>query len=108
MSITKVAKKTGKAFMNVIDTTTDIFELLVFLLKTIVKMFPSIGKLLLISMKTGAIITRDVSTLLPYIGNLSLLVPFITIAALANYIGNIAAGDQEKNKTIDSIFLFKN
>lgn len=108
MSITKVAKKTGKTIMNVVSTTEDIFELLIYLLKTMMKMFPSLGRLILLVAKTSALISRDVSTLFPYIGNLSLLMPFIIIMALANYVGNIISDDQEKNKTLDNLFLFRN
>ena len=90
---------------DVKGTSEDVFKIIMYLLNLILETFPALGKLILLIIKTSVKITKDTSSLLPYIGSASLLIPYFVIITLINYVINIVGKEEHKNKMIDDIFL---
>lgn len=107
MGISKTVRKTGKTVVQVFDTAGDIAELTFYVMKQLAKSFPSLGKLLLILMKTNAKIVRDLSELTPYVGNVSLILPGIVVFTFLNYLINLINKNEKGNEFIDNLFMMR-
>ncbi len=105
MTIQKTVKKLGKGVVTFFDTTGDMIEITIKLLKNLIEIFPDLGKLLFTMLKTSGVIAKNITSLNYFIGLGVLCIPFMIIMSLAVYIGNVLAKEEHKNKMFDQILF---